>query len=128
MHGRARVAALYVSVASGAGSTAARSCSCPCLRSNSCCPTAASATVTRDPCLPSLHFALHGTVPMVLDRVVCPTWQVLSYFGPLVTKFCMLFDQGLILIVCPVTSFDVWIKVVVPSALRRKGQSSLLNV
>ena len=63
---------------------------------------------------------------MVLDGVVCPAWQVLSYLSPLVTILCMLFDKGLILIVCPVTSFYVWIKVIVPSALQDRVKSGLL--
>ena len=44
-HGRARVTAVHVFVGSGGRPAAARGCCGTCLRSNSCCPTAASAAV-----------------------------------------------------------------------------------
>ena len=106
-------------VASGGRPAAARSCCGTCLRSNSCCATAAPAAVPRDPGLTCLHLALHSAVPVILDGVVGPAWQILSNFCPLIAKLCVLLHQGVILVVCPVTTFDVWIKVVVPSAVQR---------
>ena len=54
---------------------------------------------------------------MVLDGVVCPAWQVLGDFSPLVTILDMLLHQDLIFPACPVPPLDVWVKMVVPPAV-----------
>jgi len=68
--------------------------------------------------LTSFNLALHGAVPVVLDRVVCSAWQVLGNLGPLVAILGMFFNQKLVLLPCPVTTLDLWIKMVVPPALQ----------
>ena len=64
-----------------------------------------------------LHLALHGAVPVVLDGVVGPAWQILGNLGPLVAILGMLLDQDLVLPAGPVSTLDVWVEMVVPPAV-----------
>jgi len=68
--------------------------------------------------LTSLNLALHGAVPVVLDGIVCSAWQVLGNLGPLVAILGMFFNQKLVLLPCPITTLNLWIKMVVPPALQ----------
>lgn len=64
------------------------------------------------------NLALHGAVPVVLDGVVCSAWEVVGNLGPLIAILGMFLNQKLIFLPSPVTTLDIWIKMVVPPALQ----------
>jgi hypothetical protein len=52
---------------------------------------------------------------VILDVIISSAWEVLSYFCPLVSVILMSLNDNFIFFWCPFTSFDVRVKMVMPS-------------
>lgn len=67
--------------------------------------------------LPSHVFSLllHRTVPVILDAIICSSFQHLRYLSPLVAKLFVLQIQDPLFLATPVVLLDLWIQMVVPS-------------
>ena len=60
-------------------------------------------------------FLLHRGIPVILDRVVSPTFEYFSNFCPFVTNFSVLKKKGPFFLNWPIFFFDFWIEMIVPS-------------
>lgn len=61
------------------------------------------------------EFLLHGGIPVILDRVVSASLEVLGDLCPAVTESLMSEEQQPLLLITPLLLLDVGIQMIVPT-------------